>query len=365
MKITTILFVLLTAISYPFVADAASGKVRIFVVSSYHREYLWSQATNTGLTAAMLRFGYLDNEQQVEKYTKDNYVESSRSVVKKMWMDTKRKYSDLEIAKTTKRIMRAISDFKPDVVFLGDDNATNYIGNQLLDTELPVIFWGVNGLPTKYGLVDSLEEPGHNITGVWQSGYLRESLELLHHLVPAAKTFAILACDSATSRPKIKQLHALAKEGKLPLKLVDTVATNSFTEFKKRALELTKKVDAFFVLNHDTLKDDQGNYVDMMKVGKWYLEHIDRPEASHEGQFVREGMLSTANDSGYLQGYEAFEMATAILERGYRPARMRPRTPQRGPLMVNRVRAKMLGISLDGNMNSIEEVVEEALALKE
>lgn len=365
MKISKLFCALLIGLCLPPVAHGASKKIKILVVSSYHRQYLWSQETNEGLTAAMLRYGYLDNEKQVEEYTKKDSVESTKSVVKKLWMDTKRKYTDLEIAHTTKRIMDAVNDFNPDIVFLGDDNAANYIGNQLLDTHTPVVFWGINGLPIKYGLLESMDEPGHNITGVWQSGYLRESLDLLHTLVPDARTFAILACDSATSRPKIKQLHALARGGKLPLALVDTVATNSFTHFKKRALELGKEVDAFFVLNHDTMKDDQGRHVDMMDVGKWYLENIRKPEASHEGQFVKEGMLSAANDSGYNQGYEAFEMAIAILERGYNPARMKPRTPQRGPLMVNRTRAQMLGISLDDKTDTIEELIEEALALKE
>src|SRR5262249_35290734 len=131
-----------------------------------------------------------------------------------------------------------------------------------------------------------------------------------------------------------------------------------------RALALAQKVDAFFVLNHDTLQDEQGNHIDMLDVGKWYLEHIQKPEVSHEDQFVREGMLLAANDSGYNQGYMGFEIAYDILEQGLKPSRMRTRTPQKGPFMVNRQRAHMLGISLEGKMDIVEEVVEKALALE-
>ncbi len=102
----------------------------------------------------------------------------------------------------------------------------------------------------------------------------------------------------------------------------------------------------------------------MLTVGKWYLENVDKPEASHEGQFVKEGMLCTANDSGYNQGSTAFEMAYEILERGGKPSQMAPRTPPRGPLMVNRERAEMLGIALADKMAVVEEVVDKALALK-
>ncbi len=345
-------------------AEAAEKK-RIFVVSSYHKEYLWSQSTQRGLGEAMLAYGYLDDGRQIEIFAEHDYIESSKAVVKKEWMDTKRKNSAQHIAKATHRIMQAIDEFQPDLVLLGDDNAANYIGNQLLDTDMPVVFWGINGLPLKYGLVDSMDNPGHNVTGVWQTGYHKESLEFLHALVPGARTFAILACDSVTARPNVKQIQVLARSGKLPLELVDVVVTNSYSEFQQRVLELAKTVDAFFMLNHDTFRDDDGNHVDMLTVGKWYLENVDKPEASHEDQFVREGMLLTANDSGYNQSYKAFEMAYDILEQGLNPSRMRTVTPQRGPLMINRKRAEMLGIALEERMDIIDIVVEESVALRD
>jgi ABC-type uncharacterized transport system substrate-binding protein len=344
--------------------NGAPPKRKIFVVSSYHKSYLWSQSTQNGLTAAMLSYGYLDNAQQAKTFTKNDFVESSKAIIKKDWMNTKRKNGPRDIALATYRITKAINTFNPDLVLLGDDNAANYIGNQLLDTKTPVVFWGINGLPLKYGLIESMDSPGHNITGVWQAGYHKESLDLLHALVPKAKTFAILTCDSVTSRAKVKQLENLARIGRLPLKYVDTVLTNSFSEFKSRTLELEKKVDAFFVLNHDTCKDDNGDHVDMLEVGRWYLKNIQKPEASHEDQFVREGMLLTANDSGYNQSYRAFEIAYDILEQGLNPSRIRTVTPPRGPLMVNRIRAKMLGISLKDKMDIIEEIVDEAVALE-
>ena len=301
---------------------------------------------------------------KLEVFTKNDYVESSKAIVKKAWMDTKRKNNIKHIAETTVSIMQSIDFFNPDLVLLGDDNAANYIGNQLLDTDVPVVFWGINGLPLKYGLVDSMDSPGHNITGVWQAGYPKESLELLKMLVPEAETFAIVACDSETSRPRVKQIQHLSRKGILPLKMVDTIMTNSFSDFKIRILELIPKVDAFFILNHDTFSDDQGNHVDMLDVGKWYLENVKKPEVGPEPQFVMEGMLATASDSGYNQSYKAFEMAYDILEQGMNPRRMRTIIPPKGPLMVNRFRAKTLGISLEGKVDTIDEIIEESIALK-
>jgi ABC-type uncharacterized transport system substrate-binding protein len=342
---------------------ATAEKKRILVVSSYHREYLWSQSTQQGLVASLLKYRYLDTAQQGETFTRTDNVESSKAILKKEWMDTKRANSQVAISAATRRIMKVVQEFRPHLVMLGDDNAAHYIGNQLLDTETPVVFWGVNGLPLKYGLVDSMDQPGHNVTGVWQQGYFKESFELLHQLVPTAKTFAILSCDSETARPSVKQIQVLAGDGQLPLRLAATVITNSFDEFKRKSLELSKTVDAFFMLNHDIMKDAHGNHVDMMVVGKWYLENIRKPEATIEDQFVMEGMLLTANDYGYNQSYLAFEMAYDILEQGLNPGRVRPKTPSQGPLMVNRKRAEMLGIPLSAETRKNVQLIESMAAL--
>ena len=74
-------------------------------------------------------------------------------------------------------------------------------------------------------------------------------------------------------------------------------------------------------------------------------------------------MLCAADDSGFNQGFEAFSMAVEILDQDAHPADMRPRTPKRGPFMVNRWRARQLGISLEGKGDLIEQVVESALAM--
>ena len=349
--------------SEPAGKPAAGKKHRIFIVSSYSRDYIWSQSTQSGVNAAMLKFGYLKTQREADLLVRQDSVESATAVIAKVWMDSKRKNSPSDLGRTTMRVMAELRKFSPDLVLLGDDNAAKYIGDQLIDTETPVVFWGVNGLPIRHGHVQTMDAPGRNITGVWQTGYHKESLELLKRLVPSAKTFAILACDSESSRPNIKMIEQLAQRGHLPLKLEGKIVTNSYDEFKRRALEMSKKVDAFFVLNHDTLRDRNGEHVDMMTVGRWYLENIRIPEASHEDQFVIEGMLLTANDSGFNQGFMAVEMANDILRLGLNPARMAVRSPDRGPYLVNRIRAAKLGIELKGKEYLIDEIVDKAVAL--
>ena len=342
-------------------AVAEEKRVRFFVASSYHREYPYSQETNQGLCDAMLKFGYLDNQAQADEYTKNDYIESSKAVIKKMWMDTKRKSSKGEMEAAAIRITEEIKTFKPDLLLLGDDNAANYIGNQFLDMGLPIVFWGVNNTPLKYGLVDSIERPGHNVTGVVELGYYTETLQLLKTLIPAAKTFAILSDESETGRSHYKAIEDLAREGVLPLQWVVTASTSEFSVWKQKALELQEKVDAFFIAQFNALKDEGGHPVSGDDVVRWYLTHIKRPEAARIGHFVREGLLCSASQPSSLQGFDAVVMAHEILANGRSPATYPPIIRTGGVSIVNARRAALLGIVLTPEMEIQESVQDSVL----
>jgi ABC-type uncharacterized transport system substrate-binding protein len=57
-------------------------------------------------------------------------------------------------------------------------------------------------------------------------------------------------------------------------------------------------------------------------------------------------------------------MAHEILSRGLSPARMAVRTPERGPYMVNRQRARALGVDLEEVLYLIDELIDRSLALE-
>jgi putative tryptophan/tyrosine transport system substrate-binding protein len=347
--------------AYPVISCAApsgaASKIRIFIVSSYHPEYMWSQETAKGVSAALVDFQFLDGKEQAEEFMTNDFIETDKAVIKKVWMDTKRKSSRSEIIVTASNILSQINAFNPGLLLLGDDNAANYIGTQFIDTGVPTVFWGIDGYPLKYGLIDSLETPGHNITGVYQSGYYVECLEYLIKLVPGVKTFAILSDDSETGRAKAKVIMKLQQEGKLPAKLIETVLTNSFSDWQSAALRLASEVDAFFILNHNTLKDAQSNPVEPRQVVAWYFENIKKPECVPEQQWVKEGALIAVDDSGFKQGYEAVRRAAEIIFHGKDPGHIPVSAPSRGAIVVNTARARFLGIDL-GKAAFIEEYVE-------
>ncbi len=328
-------------------------KLKMLVVSSYHREYGWSEDTQKGFCAAMLRFGYFDAADQADAFTKTDSVETAKVTVKKLWMDAKRNGGKAELERKALAIYRRAKEFGPDIIFLGDDEAGEYVGKLFLDAKVPVVFWGFNDNPVKYGLVNSAHRPGHNVTGVYQSGYYLESLRLLKAIVPQVKTFAVLSDATVSGRTHYKAIEYLARNGELPMKLAETVATNDYHTWQARALELQSRVDAFYVVHYVGLKDRAGNAVPSEEVARWYTSHIRIPETTR-GHYVKDGMLCAADDSGYKQSYEAVVIAHDILAGGANPATYPTRTPTRGALMVNRDRARTLGITLSEQMG-IEE----------
>jgi ABC-type uncharacterized transport system substrate-binding protein len=346
--------------------QALPQKTRFMVVSSYHREYIWSQETNAGLTSALRELGYLDTNVQIEQFTRDDFVESSRAVVKKAWMNTKQKNKKNEIAETLERITKEIDAFKPDIILLGDDNAANYVGNYYLDTQTPIVFWGINGLPVKYGIVDSLEKPGHNVTGVYQMGYHYECFEYLQKVIPSVQTVAVLSDDSPTGRAHAKRIQRFSEDGQLPVKIAEIVITNSFAEWKAKALALQEKVDAFYVATHNTMVDEKGDHVDYLEVAAWYLRNIHKPETTPAKFLLEEGFFSTVEDSAFKQGYEALMLAHRILTEGVDPGVTPPTFPTKGPFIINRGRARMLGLeeAVSKNEKIIDEFIDTMVALE-
>jgi ABC-type uncharacterized transport system substrate-binding protein len=327
------------------------------IVSSYHREYIWTQETNKGLCDVFLKFGYFDNKEQVQEFTKNDHIETSKFIINKLWLDSKRKSEKTDIANTSSEIYKIALNLKPDIILLGDDNAVNYVGNSFKDKSIPIVFWGVNSSPLKYGLVESIEKPGHNVTGTYQPGFFVEGFQLLKKIVPTAQNFAIISDASETGRSNYKMVEYLTQNNMLPLKLVDFISTDDFELWKEKALEFQNKADAIFIGHYASLKDKNGSYVPPEQVMKWYIANIHKPDMMSERQFVVQGILCTADDSGYQQGYEAGLMVNDILYNNADPATYPIRIPKRGALIVNRKRAQLLGIALTDNMG-IEEYID-------
>jgi len=166
----------------------------------------------------------------------------------------------------------------------------------------------------------------------------------VQQVLPGVRRLAVLSDASPTGRAKVKELEDLVRRGEVEVSLAGSVVTDSYEAWKDGALELAPKADAFFVFNHNTLKDAAGRAVPQLEAGAWYLTHVRKPDIGHERQFVVEGILCAVDDSGFRQGYEAVRVAHRILDGGEDPAQIAVYAPPPGDFVVNVARARMLGL---------------------
>jgi putative ABC transport system substrate-binding protein len=108
-------------------------------------------------------------------------------------------------------------------------------------TTIPVVF-ETGGDPVRLGLVPSLSRPGGNITGVSQTNVemVAKRLELLHQMIPAVGTFALLVnpANPSLAEPTVTEVQAAARGLGLELHVVNASTEADFDLAFARLLQL-------------------------------------------------------------------------------------------------------------------------------
>ena len=121
--------------------------------------------------------------------------------------------------------------------------------------------FAVGGDPVAFGIVDSLNRPGGNITGVTNLNFElgQKRLELLHEMVPGATRIALLVNPvTPLAEPMAKDLAAVATSMGLELLIVRATSEpeieNAFAAFAEwRARALVIGADAYFAARNEQL----------------------------------------------------------------------------------------------------------------
>ncbi|MGD9187299.1 MAG: ABC transporter substrate binding protein [Desulfobacteraceae bacterium] len=325
-----------------FDESAGAGKKTAVALFSYHPEFCVVEDENKGLIKGLEEFGYLEGQD---------------IVMHRFYMDTKRANKTVEDQEAAAdALLKKIQGINPDILFIYDDDALRHIGGKLLDTGLPIVFAGVNLLPTRpdyawkqdgsfTALVDSLERPGHNITGVQEKVHFSAGFQLLHRIVPKAKTALFLSDNSLVGTELIRTAGG---EGALDnpfITIVKTAYTDRFETLKKLILDYQDKVDSIVLFVPWTLEDKGGNHVPQDQVVRWMLQNSKRPGIAYVDILAEEGYLCGMVVDMVEQGYYAGFLGSRILK-GEHPAEMPVLDPVANRIMINLARARQLGIDI-------------------
>lgn len=322
--------------------SAGTGTKTAVALFSYHPGFWVVEDENKGLIQGLEDVGY---------------IEGKNIVMHRCYMDTKRVNKTVEAQEAAAdALLNKIQGLNPDILFIYDDDALRHIGGKLLDTDLPIVFAGVNLLPTKpdyawkkdgsfTALVDSLEQPGHNITGVQEKVHFSAGFQLLHRIAPKAKTALFLSDNSLIGTELIRTAGGENALDNPFITIVKKAYTDSFETLKELILSHQDKVDSIVLFIPWTLEDNDGNHVPQDQVVRWMLQNSKRPGIAYLDILAEEGYLCGVVVDMVKQGYYTGILGSKILK-GKNPADMPILDPVANRIMINLARARQLGIDI-------------------
>jgi len=218
-------------------------------------------------------------------------------------------------------------------------------------SSIPIVF-ETGADPIAAGLIQSLSRPGGNITGVTSlnAAVVPKRLELLHALVPKARTAAMLAnpANAANAAPTIRDATAAAERLGIKLQLFSATREEEFAsafEAMERA-----QVDMVLIAN-ETLFNRPLVFATLAQKHRLPTAH-QAPEFAQAG-----GLLSYGGDVS--ESHRLAGVYAGRLLKGERPATLPVQQVTKLVMAVNLRAAKALGLTVPLHvLSAAQEVIE-------
>jgi putative tryptophan/tyrosine transport system substrate-binding protein len=217
--------------------------------------------------------------------------------------------------------------------------------------EIPISFTTVTD-PVKSGLVRSFNRPGGNATGT--AGLTSEldpkRLQFLHEMKPTAAVIGVLVNPN---RPGLesdsRELQAAADKMNLKLK-IQKAATDREIESAFQAF-VSQRVDALLV-TADPLFNNRRVQVLSLAASQ------SLPAIYQWREFVTDGGLMSYGP-GITEAYRQAGINAGLILKGAKPADIPVVQPTRFQLVINRITANQLGLTLSPDLLAVaDEVIE-------
>ncbi|AMB92045.1 tryptophan ABC transporter substrate-binding protein [Aerococcus christensenii] len=209
--------------------------------------------------------------------------------------------------------------------------------------QLPVVMSAISD-PIAAGLVDSLEKPGKNVTGVSGDCPIEKQFDIIHQVMPELKTLGIIYNSSETNAFKTVQDAKKIAES-MGIKVVEKTITST-NDLGQVAEQLSKEVEALFVPNDNTIASSMNTLISVTNSHKI-------PVFPVADAMVKAGGVATVGITQYQFGVDTANVLADLIEG--KDAREYPVvfTKETAPY-INSKEAKLLGIQLP------EELVKKA-----
>lgn len=223
-----------------------------------------------------------------------------------------------------------------DLIFANATPSALAAANATSDT--PIVFTSVTD-PAGSGLVDSIDNPGGNVTGTSDThpDAIPNTIQFIdEQFSDVQKIGTIYNSGEANSISQIKIVKK-AMEG-TDLELVERTVTNS-SEVLQAAKSLAGEADAIYIITDNTVVSA---FESVLKVA--YKE--DLPVFAGELDSVKRGAFAAFGFDYYDIGFQAGEIAAKILNGEKEPADIPVEYPDHLKLLINKTAAKKMGVEL-------------------
>ncbi len=334
-----------------FCSTAVAGKVEtksIMIVHSYGLDNICGDPQHQGV---------------VERLANAGFVAGENLVVHQYAMSTKKVNNTPElIAKQVEIVLEKVDSIQPDVLVLLDDNAFRTVGLKLVDSDINIVFSGLNGQPEDYDRkvkwMDSRSAPGHNITGVYEKLHFIDACKVQKKILPGLKKMLLVSDESPTGKAVLKQLR----------REIDEAGSQLGIEFEIRiAASWEEYVDILGQTCSDSnigtiypaatlLTDKTGKSRSATEIIKWTVANCRIPGIAINYAFARLGMLGGAGVDFIAMGRQAGAMVATVLN-GTSPGEIPVEEAERYALVFNLKRAKELGMEIPADILMAADVV--------
>lgn len=197
----------------------------------------------------------------------------------------------------------------------------------------PFVFTAVTD-PVAAGLVQDLENPGGDITGVSDLLPVRKHLEMVLQYKPDIKRLGVMYnAGEANSKATVESIKALSTE--MGFKVIDATAAKT-ADVYQAAKSLIGRADAVFIPTDNTIVSALESVI---KVGV----QNTLPVFAADVDSVKRGAVAAMGFDYYKHGYQTGAMIEKILK-GASPATIPVEFQEELQLQINAEYSKMMGI---------------------
>lgn len=311
-------------------ADSAQ---KIFILHSYEKDHVCGRPQSLGVQRALLQAGF-----SIEHLLLKSYA-----------MDSKRLNNTPELLEEQAQIaLRQIEEFKPDILITLDDNAFRTVALRLIDTDIQIVFSGMNNIPERYNKtaqwLEDWSKPGHNITGVYEKIHFTTAVKVQKNIQPDLNKVLIISDNSPTGKALIRQVKAEIEQEPLSVDF-EFFITDSLEDYQERIRRANfEEVDTLYPIAL-RLIDAQGQTHTGAEILSWTGSNSLKPSMPLNFAFAKNGLFGGAGVDFEAMGFQAGKIAVEILN-GKSAANIPVVEASRYALVFNLERAKKLGINI-------------------